>query len=217
MFLPCVECCGDGIMPVNPDVICCDGVQQQRPPNAECCGERSYDSMRQICCGGQVVEKVKYQDQYLNVLNEYLSLFGITIEEYAERHGVKLDSMLPCLGCCGDQPYYESDDKICCDGVLQPKPPNGECCGRRAIDTVRMICCDGVAQLRPPNADCCGRRAYNRLTEKCCRNDTTVETTTAEKITVTDTSSTSSTTTETTTTMTTTTTPKPHGGDGGKS
>ena len=212
MFLPCVECCGDGIMPVNPDVICCDGVQQQRPPNAECCGKRAYDSMRQICCGGQVIKKEEYQQKYHQLLMDYLSLFGITIEQYAEKHGVKLDSMLPCLGCCGDQPYYESDDKICCDGVLQPKPPNGECCGRKAIDTVMTICCDGVAQLRPPNADCCGRRAYNRLTEKCCVE--TVETTTTEKTTAIDTSST---TTETTTTTSTTMTPNPHGGDGGKS
>ncbi|KAI0211175.1 hypothetical protein LSAT2_004000, partial [Lamellibrachia satsuma] len=59
MFLPCVDCCGDGIMPVNPDRICCDGEMQERPPNAECCGKKAYDSARQICCGGDVIDKEK--------------------------------------------------------------------------------------------------------------------------------------------------------------
>ena len=172
MFLPCVECCGDGIIPVNPAVICCEGVRQRRPPNAECCGKRAYDSLRQICCGGQVINKKKYRGKYLAKLKKYLALFGITLTEYAEKHGLKLKSMLPCLECCGDKPYFERNDRICCDGKWQTKPPNAECCGEKAINSMKMICCEGVPQPRPPNAGCCGTRAYDRRREKCCSNAT---------------------------------------------
>ena len=47
-------------MPVNPDRICCDGEMQDRPSNAEYCGKKAYDSARQICCGGDVIDKEKY-------------------------------------------------------------------------------------------------------------------------------------------------------------
>ena len=213
-LLPCVECCGDGIMPVNPKLICCDGEIQERPANAECCGRKAFDSQLQFCCDKQIIDKMSYLKVYLSGLQGYLSLFGMSLDEYASNFGLHLGSLLPCMGCCGREPFIESDDKICCEGMLQQKPANGECCGQKAFDSLQMICCDGVPQTRPPNAACCGREAYNSIKDTCCSNatmSTTTSTSTSTSTTFTPTSTTTSTstTTVTPTSTTSTTTEKP--------
>ena len=171
MFLPCVECCGDSIIPVNPVTICCDGELQDRPANAACCGKEAFDSSLFFCCGGVIIKKAKYLDEYLTQLKAYLHLFGVTLEEYADRFKIKVKDLLPCMQCCGEEPYIDDDNKICCDGQIQDRPPNGECCGPKAFDSVKMICCDGVIQPRPPNAACCGQKAYDRLEQYCCSGE----------------------------------------------
>ena len=137
-----------------------------------CCEERAYDSELQICCNGEVVEREEFHQMHLQKLKEFLEAMGVDFAAYLENHGIAPKSLMTCLECCRDKVYFKNDDKICCEGELhKPRPANAECCGQKAIDSVKLICCDGNAQSRPDNAACCGRVAYDRLKMYCCSRE----------------------------------------------
>ena len=127
-----------------------------------------YDSMIQTCCKGEITDRKKFNEIYLQKLREYLDAMGVNIEWYLTKYNIDPVRMMTCLDCCGEKVYFKTDDRICCDGELQARPSNAACCGPEPIDSVEMICCEGVPQPRPPNAACCGQRAYDRLTQYCC-------------------------------------------------
>ena len=137
-----------------------------------CCGERAYDSDVQICCNGEIIDREQFHDMTLHRLKKYLHSMGVDFYTYLNNHGIAPESLTTCLECCRDKVYFKTDDKICCEGELhKPRPANAECCGQKAIDSVKMICCDGNAQPRPDNAACCGRVAYDRLKKYCCSRE----------------------------------------------
>ena len=122
----------------------------------------------QMCCKGEIIDRKEFIDIHYEKLRKYLDVMNIDLVWYLKKYNIDPVRLMTCLDCCGEKVYFKTDDRICCDGELQARPSNAECCGPEPINSVEMICCEGVPQPRPPNAACCGQKAYDRLLFSCC-------------------------------------------------
>ena len=67
---------------------------------------------------------------------------------------------------CGD---HDPEVYICCNDVLNPRPPFAMCCQTKAINNQLYQCCNGVINPRPAgDARCCQHNSFNGITHMCC-------------------------------------------------
>lgn len=70
--------------------------------------------------------------------------------------------------CCHSK-VFDSELYMCCNSIINPRPGGTpQCCQSYAHDSEKYICCYGTSNIRPENAQCCSYNAFNSVTQMCC-------------------------------------------------
>ena len=100
---------------------------------------------------------------FLNVSLKYWS-YKSTCGHWTNAHIVYW--IFAAQSTCGP---FDAEIQICCNGVINYKPDNSECCGTKAHNRDELRCCDGyLSPNYPGDGACCGYIAYERSTQHCC-------------------------------------------------
>ncbi|XP_013394351.1 galaxin isoform X2 [Lingula anatina] len=181
------KCCSDRGYYEDGEHLCCGEHEARRSVlynvstsdnTAKCCNTALFNSTESICCGGEVMKKMKKEDdsccQVHTRYQTYNSKYYL-----CEKQG--LVAKASHRQQCGRGRTIDTRGQLCCRGMIHPKPSSAiKCCGTKTFNSSnpQLLCQFGSLVKRPPRQlqqgqpnyrQRCGRHMFDTRRELCCR------------------------------------------------
>ncbi|KAK6297006.1 hypothetical protein J4Q44_G00331480 [Coregonus suidteri] len=149
------------------DQACCDGTLSRTPGpyNGASCGSQVYNPDINICCAGQLSNRVIGKNLCCGTTPYGVEDLGVLCCNQSLHHVVE-----DGYQCSPGGNLYLPSREMVCGSHVHLNDPGKHCCGEETYDPQDEICCNGHKHQRLGNISCCGEKAYNpsSVQMKCC-------------------------------------------------